>query len=103
MKKVIIISLSALFLNSCAEIQQIGALQVAGTKAIKSVETETLGVPTYKDKEIRQKASKSIDQAIDLELTKYPGATHMVNVKIYMVTGYWKVKYAVIGEIVKSK
>jgi hypothetical protein len=103
MKKVIIISLSALLMASCAEIKQIGSAQVISTKSFKSIEGETLSTPSFKNKEIRKKAQKTIDKAIDVELANNPGATHMVNVKIYSIDKLFGTKFSVIGEVVKSK
>jgi hypothetical protein len=90
-------------MTSCAEIHQIGSVQVISTKSFNSVEGQSLSMPTYKDKEIRKKAQKTIDKAIDVELAENPGATHLINAKIYLVEKMFSVKFAVIGEVIKSK
>lgn len=103
MRKFITVFIIGLGLMSCNDIKQIGSAQVISTKSFKSIEGETVSHPTFKNKEIRKKAKKSIDQAIDMELANNPGATHMINVKIYAVDKLFGTRYAVIGDVVKSK
>ncbi len=64
MKKLILLPISLFCLASCSEIKQIGSLQVVSTKGLACNQFESLALPTYKNKEIRQKAKNTIDQAM---------------------------------------
>jgi len=103
MKKLLIAVSAALLLNSCGTIIEVGQLDVASTNGNEVKKGEVLAEPTYKNKDIRKNSEKSIDLAIDKELAKYPGATHMENVRIYLIDNGNKPKFAVQGKIIKSK
>jgi hypothetical protein len=92
-----------IILSSCGEVKQIGQLELLSTKSSTVTATELLASPTYSKKDIRKKAEDSIDEAIDKELTKYPGASHMANVRIYQVEKLFGYKYSVQGEIIGTR
>lgn len=102
-KPLMTIILALVVLASCGEIKQIGQVELLSTKSSTVTATDVLATPTYSKKEIRKRAEDSIDEAVDKELSKYPGASHMTNVRIYQVEAIFKIKYSIEGEIIGTK
>lgn len=98
MRKILLITVSSLFLTGCFSTKEIGKINMISNRNIDS-KTEYIVIKNYvggTKKELKKMKAETIEQAVDNVVRNVPGGEFLKNVKIYIVKGKY---YAVEGDV----